>query len=169
VKLLPADRLRPLAERLLALQPDPPRAVGTLEVLETYSVLGLLLLPDIVIMIALLSVVGPSARPWIVAIAVAMALFGFALGGFLISKAQTALASGFFAVGDVLTVQPRAWPSYGQHGRLRVDVPGRRFEAEYAWAGSVSVQPGDRLTVLIDAAADRVLLSLGPASSSDGR
>jgi len=47
---------------------------------------------------------------------------------------------------------------------MSVDVHGRPFEAEYAWAGSVGVQPGDRMKVLIDAEKDRVLLSLGPAS-----
>lgn len=116
------------------------------------------------IVLALLAVVGPPARPWIVAIAIVMALFGVAVGGFLISSTLTALARGAVAEGEVLTVRPRAWPSYAQHGRMSVDVHGRPFEAEYAWAGSVGVQPGDRMKVLIDAEKDRVLLSLGPAS-----
>ena len=125
--------------------------------------LGLVLVPDIVIVVALLAVVGPSARPWIVAMAVGMTLFGLAMGAFLVSSARTALARGVVAEGEVLTVRPRAWPSYGQHGRLRVDGPGRRFEADYAWGGSASVRPGDRMKVLIDAEAGKVLLSLGLA------
>jgi hypothetical protein len=132
-------------------------------VLGAYSILGLLLFPDIVIVLALLAVVGPPARPWIVAIAVVMALFGLAVGGFLILSTRTALERGAVAEGEVLTVRPRAWPSYGQHGRLRVDMPGKPFEAEYAWAGSVGVRRGDRMRVLIDAKGDKVLLSLGPA------
>jgi hypothetical protein len=163
VQLLPADRLQSIAARLVASQPDPPRAIGTREVLTAYSILGLLLVPDIVIVLALLAVVGPPARPWIVLVAIVMAIFGIAVGGFLVSSARTALARGVVAEGEVLTVQPRAWPSYGHHGRLRVDLPGRGFEAEYAWAGSSSVRPGDRMRVLIDANGDRVLLSLGRA------
>lgn len=68
------------------------------------------------IVVALLAVVGPPARPWIVAIAIVMALFGIAVGGFLISSTLTALARGAVAEGEVLTVRPRAWPSYAQHG-----------------------------------------------------
>lgn len=131
--------------------------------LGAYSILGLLLVPDIAIVLALLAVVGPPARPWIVTVAIVMALFGIAVGGFLISSTRTALACGVVADGEVLTVLPRAWPSYGQHGRVRVDLPGKGFEASYAWAGSAGVHPGERMRLLIDAKGDKVLLSLGPA------
>lgn len=131
------------------------------EVLDAYSSLGLLLVPDVIILLALFAFVPASYRPWILAIAVGMALLGIALGAVVVPQARAALERGVTAGGEVLTVARRSYPSFGVGGRLRVDMPGRRFEAEYAWAGTESIRAGDRMRILIDPKADRVMLSLG--------
>jgi hypothetical protein len=164
VTLLPADRLRSIAARILAAQPNPPRKVGVVEVLAAYQFLGLVLISDAVILIALLVFGGPTVRPYILAIAAIMIVGGLTLAGLVVSSGRGALQNGIVAEGEVLAVQRRSWPSFGQHGLIRVDARGRRFEAEFAWGGSPDVEPGQRLQVLIGPKPDRVAMTLGPAS-----
>lgn len=159
--LLPADRLRRIAARILAAQPNPPRKVGVVEVLAAYQFLGLVLISDVVILVALLVFGGPSVRPYVLVLAAIMILGGLTLSGLVVSSGRGALQNGILAEGEVLTAQRGSWPSFGQHGLVRVDSGGRRFEAEFAWAGSPEVQPGQRLKVLIAENPDRVLVALG--------
>jgi hypothetical protein len=126
------------------------------EVLAAYQFLGLVLISDAVILIALLVFGGPTVRPYILAITAIMIVAGLTLAGLVVSSGRGALQNGIVAEGEVLAVQRRSWPSFGQHGLIRVDARGRRFEAEFAWGGSPDVEPGQRLQVLIGPKPDRV-------------
>jgi hypothetical protein len=159
--LLPADRLRSIAARILAGQPNPPRKVGVVEVLAAYQFLGLVLISDAVILIASLVFGGPTIRPYILALAVVMIVAGLTLAGLVVSSGRGALQNGIVAEGEVLAVQRRSWPSFGQHGIVRLDTPDRSFEAGFAWGGSPEVEPGQRIQVLIGTNPNRVTLTLG--------
>jgi hypothetical protein len=159
--LLPADRLGSIAARILAAQPDPPRRVGLVEVLAAYEFLGLVLISDAVILIALLVFGGPIVRPYVLALAAIMILGSLTLAGPVVSSGRGSLQNGIVAEGEVVAVQRRGWPAFGQHGIVRVDTPGRSFEAGFTWSGSPEVEPSQRIQVLIGTNPYRVTLTLG--------
>jgi hypothetical protein len=161
VTLLPADRLRSIAARTLAAQPDPPRRVGVVEVLAAYQLLGLVLISDVVILIALLAFGGPTIRPYVLVLAAIVILASLTLAGVVVSSGRSALQNGIVAEGEVLAVHRLGWPAFGQQGIVRVNAPDRSFEAAFAWGGSPDVEPGQHIQVLIGTNPNRVTLTLG--------
>lgn len=134
-----------------------------LEVLAAYQFLGLVLISDAVIVIALFVFGGASLRPYVIGLAAIMTLGSLVIAVLVVSSGRGALINGILAQGEVLTVVRRGYPQIGQKGLVRVDAPGGQFEAQFEWAGSPYIEAGERIRLLILQRPDKVLLTLGPA------
>lgn len=163
--LMPFYRTQVVANRVLSRQPDPPRQVRVGEVLWIYAPIltyGFGIYAGFGAVLFFLTRPGARASmlPFIAVILVggALLIFGF------FAAVSGPLRKGIAATGEILTVGPGF--RGGQRGRVRVEGGGRRFEADYAWAGSPALAMGDRVGLLADPTKDAVLLTLGPTAGS---
>jgi hypothetical protein len=163
--LMPFYRTQVVANRVLSRQPDPPRQVPVGEVLWIYAPIltyGFGIYAGLGAALVLLT--RPGARASTLPIVV-LALVGGALFIFgMFTAVSGPLRKGVAATGEILTVGPGH--RGGQRGRVRVEGGGRRFEADYGWAGNPALAIGNRVGLLADPVKNAVLLILGPTAGN---
>jgi hypothetical protein len=150
--MLPAERLARLARRLLEQQPEPPRRVGTGDLLHSYGpilVFGQVVVPIVVAL--LISYRGRGYTPLVIeaaAVTFVVICIGMAL---TIARAKRALENGVLATG-VVTEAGRF------EGQIRLDIAGHQVETIYRFQ---RFAVGDHVKVLVDPQKQSVLLPIG--------
>jgi hypothetical protein len=150
--LLPPMRFAILARLLLDEQPDPPRRVGTGDLIGVYGpflLYGLVLCPIVAALAMWFRTLG--WLPGVFAAAVITFVVVVAFMASTIARAKRALQNGALAHGEVI--------SAGRlEGQIRVDIAGRPVETLYRFQRFVV---GTRVGVLVDPGKQTVLLPIG--------
>jgi hypothetical protein len=161
VQLLPADRLPPVAARILAAQPQPPRRVSWSDVLEfSWPVLAYLPVPALALA-ALVLLTNASKGLFLFVVVLAVFTIGIWLR-LQILPLVAALQNGRADVGTIVDVA--VLPRGGHRGHVRLEHGAGLDLAEFVTLSGQGLVPGDRLKVLVNTASGKVMATLGAAS-----
>lgn len=164
-QMLPPVRLVRVANRIVAEQPHPPRRVTLSDLLEIFGPLLLyafVLLPIILFPIAL-ALMQPSFRFSMSKVLAAIIALNFLSVAVVIRRSAASVRKGLPAIAEILTATGFRSATTG---RLRTQINGREVEIGYASRAIGSLEPGDRVRVLIDPDQPKVLLMLGRIQQS---
>ncbi len=157
MKLLPADRLPPVAARIVTAQAQPPRRVALGDVLEfSWPVLVYLPVPPLVLAALLLLI---NANHWyLVFVALLGVLTVGAWLGLQILPLVLALRRGLMDVGTVVDVA--VLPRGGSRGHVVLERGTGGRPVEFYALSLHALKTGDRLKVLVDPTAGKVSAAL---------
>lgn len=160
---MPADRLGPIAARILSAQPYPPRAVSLTDIWAInwpllLWVIGPGLLADIVIAFI------PRVPGWVYAVLIFFELSGLAVWIFLVIAPHViALRRGMPDSATVVDLEFQARGGY--RGHLKLEHGPGTAPATFYFLTTQQVKVGDRLSVLVNPGDGKVMATLGPAEA----
>lgn len=157
---MPADRLAPIAARILAAQPYPPRVVNLADVWTiNWPLLAVIAVPGSILDLILLA--APGVPRWLLP---ALFLCQLSVIGIwvvlVIAPHVVALRRGMPDVATVVDIvlQPRG----GYRGRTTLDHGAGTGPVDFYYLTSHVVRVGDRLNVLVNPNSGKVMATLGP-------
>jgi hypothetical protein len=162
VELMPADRLTPIAGRILAEQPYPPRRVSLADIWSiNWPLLAVILVPGPVLDVILALI--PGVPHWVPLLLVALQLLSLGIWIVLVIAPHViALRQGMPDAATVVDIvlQPRG----GYRGHVTLDRGPGTAPATFYYLTSNKVKVGDRFNVLVSPSNGAVMATLGPIS-----
>jgi len=159
---MPADRMPPIAARILAAQPYPPRVVSLADIWSVnWPLLAVILIPGPVLDLILLLV--PGVPLWVPLVLVLLQLSTIGIWGVLVIAPHViALRQGMpdTAIVVDIVLQPRG----GYRGHVMLEHGAGTAPVTFYYLTSQSVKVGDRLNVLVSPSNGSVMATLGPVS-----
>lgn len=159
---MPADRMGPIAARILAAQPYPPRGVSLADIWSVnWPILAFILGPAPVLDITVALI--PGAPHWVALLLVGLQLSTLGIWVVMvILPLVNALRQGMPDAATVidLVLQPRG----GYRGHVKLDHGPGIGPATFYYLTTNEVKVGDRLNVLVRPSNGAVMATLGPTS-----
>jgi hypothetical protein len=154
--------MAPIAARLLAAQPYPPRSISLADIWSiNWPLLAVILVPGPVLDIVLAVI--PGVPHWIPVLLVLLQLATLGIWVVLvIAPHVVALRQGMPDAATVIDIvlQPRG----GYRGHVRLDHGAGPEPATFYYLTTNEVKVGDRLSVLVSPSSGAVMATLGPVS-----
>jgi hypothetical protein len=155
--------MAPIAARVLAAQPYPPRSVSLADIWSiNWPLLAVILVPGPVLDIVLAVI--PGVPHWIPVLLVLLQLATLGIWVVLvIAPHLIALRHGMPDSATVidLVLQPRG----GYRGHVELDSGPGTVPATFYYLTTNQVKVGDRLNVLVSPSSGAVMATLGPVST----
>jgi hypothetical protein len=161
---MPADRLAPIAARILAAQPYPPRAVSLADIWTiNWPLVAMIVVPGAILDVILLLVPGVPRWVPLVLLALQLSILGIWVV-LVIAPNVIALRQGMPDTATVVDIvlQPRG----GYRGHVKVDHGPGLAPVDFYYLTTNQVKVGDRVDVLVKPSNGTVMATLGPAGQA---
>jgi hypothetical protein len=153
--------MAPIAARLLAAQPYPPRAVSLAEIwIINWPLVAVIVVPGTILDAVLLLV--PGVPRWVTLILLALQLSILGIWVVLVIAPHViAMRQGMPDTATVVDIvlQPRG----GCRGHVKVDHGQGMAPVDFYYLTTKQVKVGDRVNVLVKPSSGTVMATLGPA------
>ena len=155
--------MQPIAARILAAQPYPPRAVSLAEIwIINWPLVTVILVPGAILDVILLLV--PGVPRWVPLVLLALQLSTLGIWVVLVIAPHViALRQGMPDTATVVDIvlQPRG----GYRGHVKVDHGQGMAPVDFYYLTTNQVKVGDRLSVLVSPSSGAVMATLGPSET----
>jgi hypothetical protein len=156
--------MAPIAARLLAAQPFPPRVVSVADIWSINGpLLAVILVPGAILDVILLLV--PGVPRWVPLLLLALQLSTLGIWVVLVIAPHViALRQGMPDTATVVDIvlQPRG----GYRGHVKVDHGQGMAPVDFYYLTTNQVKVGDRVNVLVKPSNGTVMATLGPAGQA---